>query len=131
MRSKLLLALVLIFTTSLPASADPTSAERTMVLIQTINGAITPKSVRASGTGFVSAHNMMYRHSVTIYDADSMALVATIPDTVNPSAFGITGYSGNYRGAPVEGAYSPDGKYLYVTNYAMYGKGLKIGRAHV
>ena len=124
MRSKLLLTLVLIFTTSLPASADPTSAERTMVLIQTINGAITPKSVRASGTGFVSAHNMMYRHSVTIYDADSMALVATIPDTVNPSAFGITGYSGNYRGAPVEGAYSPDGKYLYVTNYAMYGKGL-------
>ena len=33
-------------------------------------------------------------------------------------------YSGSYRGAPVEGAYSPDGRYLYVTNYAMYGKGL-------
>ena len=124
MRTKLLAAIVLLLTNIPPVSADVTSAERTMVLVQTINGAITPKSVRASGTGFVSAHNMMYRHSITIYDADSMELVATIPDTISPSSFGITGYSGSYRGAPVEGAYSPDGRYLYVTNYAMYGKGL-------
>ena len=53
-----------------------------------------------------------------------MELVATIPDTIIPSSFGITGYSGSYKGAPVEGAYSPDGRYLYVTNYSMYGKGL-------
>jgi YVTN family beta-propeller protein len=39
------------------------------------------------------------------------------------SDFGFTQYSGSYKGAPVEGAYSPDGKYLYFTNYAMYGKG--------
>ena len=125
MRLRSLLVIGLLLSSTLSAHAEPTSAERNMVLLQTIGGEITPKSVRASGTGFVSAHNMMYRHSVTIYDARSMNLITTIPDSVNPSGFGIMGYSGNYRGAPVEGAYSPDGKYLYVTNYAMYGKGLK------
>ena len=94
-----------------------------MVLIQTIGGNITPKSVRASGTGIVSAHNMMYRHSITFYDAKTFALLATVPDSVDLAKFGFTQYSGIYKGAPVEGSYSPDGKYLYVTNYAMYGKG--------
>jgi len=66
---------------------------------------------------------MMYRHSVTIYDAVTMELKATVADSVQLSKFGLSKYSGNYKGAPVEGAYSPDGKYLYFTNYAMYGKG--------
>jgi enamine deaminase RidA (YjgF/YER057c/UK114 family) len=44
-----------------------------MTLVQTINGQITPKSVRASGNGIVSAHNMMYRHSITFYDAKTYA----------------------------------------------------------
>lgn len=101
------------------SSSDSTK----MVLVKTISGEITPKSVRASGNGIVSAHNMMYRHSVTLYDAQTMELTATVADSVKLSQFGLTQYSGTYRGAPVEGAYSPDGKYLYVTNYAMYGKG--------
>jgi YVTN family beta-propeller protein len=66
---------------------------------------------------------MMYRHSVTIYDAATMELKRTVPDSVRLSDFGYSKYSGTYKGAPVEGAYSPDGKYLYFTNYAMYGKG--------
>jgi YVTN family beta-propeller protein len=66
---------------------------------------------------------MMYRHSVTIYDAKSLELVKSISDQVNLKDLGIKGYSGLHRGSPVEGAFSPDGKYLYVTNYAMYGKG--------
>jgi YVTN family beta-propeller protein len=66
---------------------------------------------------------MMYNHSVTIYDANKAELIATVPDSVVLSDFGFKQYSGNYKGAPVEGAYSPDGKYLYFTNYAMYGKG--------
>jgi YVTN family beta-propeller protein len=94
-----------------------------MVLLKTINGAISPKSVSASNSGLVSAHNMMYRHSVTIYDATTMDLQATVSDSVQLSNFGYTKYSGTYKGAPVEGAFSPDGKYLYFTNYAMYGKG--------
>ena len=65
----------------------------------------------------------MYRHSVTIYDARSLELVKSISDQVNLKDLGIKGYSGLHRGSPVEGAFSPDGKNLYVTNYAMYGKG--------
>jgi YVTN family beta-propeller protein len=94
-----------------------------MVLAKTISGAIAPKSVLASNQGLVSAHNMMYRHSVTIYDANSLELTATVADSVDLSKYGYSKYSGIYKGAPVEGAFSPDGKYLYFTNYAMYGKG--------
>ena len=110
-----------------PVQATETStstiAISKMKVIATLSGNISPKSVLSSGTGLVSAHNMMYRHSVTIYDTEKNALVATVPDTVRLSDFGYKKYSGSYKGAPVEGAFSPDGKYLYFTNYAMYGKG--------
>jgi YVTN family beta-propeller protein len=107
----------------LPASAEQLNSDQKLVLIKTIGGTISPKSVLASDTGLISAHNMMYNHSVTIYDANKAELIATVPDSVVLSDFGFKQYSGNYKGAPVEGAYSPDGKYLYFTNYAMYGKG--------
>ena len=106
-----------------PAQSDLLSADTKMSLVKTITGDISPKSVRSSGTGLVSAHNMMYRHSVTIYDANTFELIKTVPDSVQLSQYGYSKYSSMYKGAPVEGAYSPDGKYLYVTNYAMYGKG--------
>lgn len=125
MRSSVRWAIVLLLITQFiaPVHSDVLSEATQLKLEKTITGDIAPKSVRASKTGFVSAHNMMYRHSVTVYDADSLQLISTIPDRVKLSDFGIGGYSGTHRGAPVEGAYSPDGKYLYVTNYAMYGKG--------
>jgi YVTN family beta-propeller protein len=119
----ILLALTLVPLTALSSSAEVTSAEQKMVLFSTVNGSIAPKSVLASNNGLVSAHNMMYRHSVTIYDATTTKLIATVPDTVVLSDFGFKKYSGSYKGAPVEGAFSPDGKYLYFTNYSMYGKG--------
>jgi YVTN family beta-propeller protein len=106
-----------------PAQSEVVSADTKMVLVKTITGAISPKSVRSSGNGLVSAHNMMYNHSVTIYDANTFELIKTVPDSVQLSKFGYSKYTSTYKGAPVEGAYSPDGKYLYVTNYAMYGKG--------
>jgi len=106
-----------------PAQSEVLASQTKMSLVKTITGAISPKSVRSSGTGVISAHNMMYRHSVTIYDANTFELLKTIPDSVKLSKFGYSKYPSIYRGAPVEGAYSPDGKYLYVTNYAMYGKG--------
>lgn len=111
---------------SLCASATPAQGEivsPSMKLIKTINGSISPKSVRSSGDGVVSAHNMMYRHSVTVYDAKTFELLHTIPDSVSLKDFGASNNSGTYKGAPVEGSFSPDGKYLYVSNYAMYGKG--------
>ena len=106
-----------------PAQSEVVSADTKMTLIKTITGDISPKSVRSSGSGLVSAHNMMYRHSVTIYDANTFELLKTVPDSVQLSQYGYSKYSSIYKGSPVEGAYSPDGKYLYVTNYAMYGKG--------
>jgi len=119
--SLLFSAILILANISYPAGA--TTDKTKMILLNTIDGAIRPKSVSASNTGLVSAHNMMYRHSVTIYDAQSMELQATVSDSVQLADFGYTKYSGNYKGAPVEGAFSPDGKYLYFTNYAMYGKG--------
>jgi YVTN family beta-propeller protein len=117
-----LLLLFSLLITSIPESASATTDQTTLKLIKTITGPIAPKSVQASNDGLVSAHNMMYRHSVTIYDAETMQLKQTIPDTVQLSDFGYSKYSGTYKGAPVEGAFSPDGEYLYFTNYAMYGK---------
>src|SRR5215216_2764839 len=43
-----------------------------------LGGNISPKSVASSGTGLVFAQNMMYRHSVTVYDSRRMKLVKTI-----------------------------------------------------
>ncbi len=123
MRIRLIVILVALSLISTQVNAETLSSDSKMKLISTITGDISPKSVRASGTGFVSAHNMMYRHSVTIYDAETMTLVKNISDRVDLTKLGFAGYSGTHRGAPVEGAFSPDGKYLYVTNYAMYGKG--------
>jgi YVTN family beta-propeller protein len=119
--------LVLTFSLALPqlTSAELTSDQTKLTLASTITGDIAPKSVRSSGTGLVSAHNMMYRHSVTIYDSQTQELIKRIPDSVKLSDFGYSKYSGSYKGSPVEGSFSPDGKYLYVTNYAMYGKGFK------
>jgi len=106
-----------------PAHSEVVSSDTKMKLVKTITGKISPKSVRSSGTGLVSAQNMMYSHSVTIYDSKTFELIKTVPDSVQLSKFGYSKYSTIFKGAPVEGSYSPDGKYLYVTNYAMYGKG--------
>jgi YVTN family beta-propeller protein len=107
----------------IPHPAQAELPAPSMKLIHTINGSIAPKSVRSSSDGVVSAHNMMYRHSVTVYDAKTFKLIHTIPDSVSLKDFGFSNHSGNYKGAPVEGTFSPDGKFLYVSNYAMYGKG--------
>ena len=111
--------------TSVAISPAPASdfAESKMKLVKTFTGGLTPKSVAASQTGLVSAHNMMYSHSVSIFDSESLELVKNVKDTVDFASLGISGFSGLHKGSPVEGDYSPDGKYLYFTNYAMYGKG--------
>jgi DNA-binding beta-propeller fold protein YncE len=100
----------------------PPSDQRQLTLIDTIGGDISPKSVDASDTGLVFAQNMMYRHTVTVYDSAGQ-LVKTIPDTVDMSEFGFPGHPGITHGAPVEAAFTPDAKYAYVSNYSMYGTG--------
>jgi DNA-binding beta-propeller fold protein YncE len=92
-------------------------------LRRVLTGDISPKSVASSGSGFVTAQNMMYRHSVTVYDARTLRLVRTIPDAVHLSRLGYPQFAGLARGAPVEAAFSPDGRYAYISNYSMYGPG--------
>ena len=52
-----------------PETAGPRSDRLRLHLRTTLGGNISPKSVAASGTGLVFAQNMMYRHTVTVYDA--------------------------------------------------------------
>jgi YVTN family beta-propeller protein len=85
-----------------------------------VRGAISPKSVVATPAGLVFAQNMMYRHTITVYDR-ARRLVRTIDDTVDLAAYGVG--SGRVRGAPVEAAVAPDGRHVYVSNYSMYGPG--------
>ncbi|MGI9144405.1 MAG: YncE family protein, partial [Candidatus Planktophila sp.] len=117
------LCAIALASTPLAEASEPLSQDTQMILVKTLSGNLSPKSVLSSGAGLVSAHNMMYNHTVTIYDSKSMELISTVKDAVDLKAFGYSKYSGVYRGAPVEGAFSPDGKYLYFTNYAMYGRG--------
>jgi len=93
-----------------------------MKLKKTISGKISPKSVVSSGTGLFFAQNMMYSHTITVYDRKHN-LVKTIPDAVNLSKYGYSKFKGNYRGSPVETSFSHDGKYAWVSNYQMYGPG--------
>src|SRR4051794_38972587 len=71
-------------TTTVP---PPPAVDRPLSLATTITGAISPKSVDATGTGLVFAQNMMYRHTMTVYDKNG-ALVKTIPDSVDLARFG-------------------------------------------
>ncbi len=93
-----------------------------MTLKKTIYGNISPKSIVHSGSGLFFAQNMMYTHTITVYDRN-FNLVKTIPDKVNLSKFGFSKFKGNHQGAPVEAAFTNDGKYAYVSNYQMYGYG--------
>ncbi|HQK30454.1 MAG TPA: YncE family protein [Phycicoccus sp.] len=98
------------------------SGETTPVRIQRLSGNLASKSVDASVNGLVFAQNMMYQHSISVFGADG-ALLKTIPDTVDLSRFGIAGHPGLSKGAPVEMAFSPDGRTAWVSNYHMYGEG--------
>ncbi|HMC70072.1 MAG TPA: hypothetical protein VKJ07_13030, partial [Mycobacteriales bacterium] len=106
-------------TTSTTTPHDPARSFM-LTLVRTIGGPISPKSVTASGTGLVFAQNMMYRHTMSVYDRDG-ALVTTIPDGVDLSQFGIAGHPGVLRGAPVEAAVDHARRNMFVTNYSMYG----------
>jgi YVTN family beta-propeller protein len=114
-------------TPSAPVNTDPPgppSARLRLRYVRTIGGHISPKSVDASGTGLVFAQNMIYTHTVTVYNDRNYRLVATIPDGVRLSRWGYPQYRGRYLGGPVEAAFSPDRRYVYVSNYSMYGPAL-------
>ncbi|MFN6567403.1 peptidoglycan-binding protein [Dendronalium sp. ChiSLP03b] len=98
------------------------SPQSQMKLTKTISGKISPKSVVYSGNGLFFAQNMMYNHTITVYNRE-YELVKVIPDEVNLSKYGYSNFKGNYKGAPVEASFSHNGKYAWVSNYKMYGPG--------
>ena len=107
---------------SLRAQVHLPPADRTaLVLRERITGHLSPKSVVASPTGLVTAQNMMYTHTISVFTPDGK-LKDTVDDAVDLSRFGIDGHPGASRGAPVEAAFTHDGKHVYVSNYSMYGK---------
>ncbi|AFY43823.1 peptidoglycan-binding protein [Nostoc sp. PCC 7107] len=115
----------------LKASAQKDNIQKTvsshsskMTLKKTIAGKISPKSIVHSGNGLFFAQNMMYNHTITVYNRQ-YKLVKVIPDKVDLSKFGYSKFKGNYQGAPVEASFSQDGRYAWVSNYQMYGKGFK------
>jgi YVTN family beta-propeller protein len=82
---------------------------------------ISPKSVVASGNGLFSAQNMMYRHTITFYN-DQGIEVAKVKDEVDLNKFTNGKYKGQQvKGAPVEGQFTADGKFLWISNYQMIG----------
>ena len=99
-----------------------TAAETALVRTMRLTGDLTPKSVVASPAGVVVAQNMMYRHTVSAFGADG-ALLATVKDAVDLATFGIKGHPGTTQGAPVEAAFTADGRHAWVSNYSMYGAG--------
>jgi YVTN family beta-propeller protein len=106
-------------TTTLVPDDGRTSDQRSLVKVTRITGGLTPKSIVPDGRGRMFAQNMIYSHTVNVYDR-SYQRVAQIPDAVDLTAFGKPG---RHQGGPVEAALSADGDHMYVTNYQMYGPG--------
>ena len=98
------------------------SDEKTLKEIAQITGQLTPKSIVASGTGLYFAQNVMYRHTISVFDA-AKQLIKTLPDSVDLRSFGYDVRGEVYRGAPVEAVFTSDGSHAFVSNYRMYGPG--------
>lgn len=99
-----------------------TSAERQLVSSFIVKSEdLQPKSIVSSGTGLFFAQNMMYRHNVMVFDRAGNT-ITLIPDDVNLADYGIAD-GVQAQGSPVEAVFTPDGSYVYVSNYKMYGDG--------
>ena len=99
-----------------------TSAERRLVSSFMVKSDdLQPKSIVSSETGLFFAQNMMYRHNVMVFDRAGN-VITLIPDNVDLAAYGVAG-GVEAQGSPVEAVFTPDGSYVYISNYKMYGEG--------
>jgi YVTN family beta-propeller protein len=93
-----------------------------LVLIDEIRGGLTPKSVVIAPDGHAFAQNMMYLHTVAVFDRQRRR-IATLGERVVLGRFDDAWDRRPVRGAPVEAAVAPDGASVFVSNYSMYGGG--------
>jgi DNA-binding beta-propeller fold protein YncE len=100
------------------------SDRRRLSLVQTITGGVAPKSIVSAQNGKIFAMNMMYGHSITVFNR-RYKRIKVIDDSVNLSDFGYRQYDREVRGAPVEAALDLERKRMYVSNYSMYGPGFR------
>ncbi|MCU0274327.1 MAG: hypothetical protein MUE34_13940, partial [Acidimicrobiales bacterium] len=100
-------------TTTLVPPDGATAADRRLTEVERIGGQISPKSVVSNQHGLFFAQNMMYNHTITVYDR-TYTLVKTIEDRVDLPSFGHTSLPGGHQGAPVEAVATRDGAYMYV-----------------
>ena len=98
-------------TAPVPLPAWPQSSDGTLRQTSVVGQSISPKSVVATGSGLFFAQNMMYSHTITVYDRNG-SLVKTISDRVGATS-----------GAPVEAAMHPNERWIYISNYSLYGPG--------
>jgi YVTN family beta-propeller protein len=109
-------------TSAIAARAQAASAGRMTLKHAIRSNKLSPKSVVYSGRGRFFVQNMMYNHTITVYN-QQYELLKTISDAVKLSDYGHKELPGTYRGAPVEAAFSHGGRYGWVSNYQMYGSG--------
>ena len=100
-------------------ASDATSLVRTMRMA---SQSMSPKSIVAGPGGLLVAQNMMYHHSISVFPR-RRGTAQDDPGPGDAQRFGITGHPGVSKGAPVEAAFTPDGKSAWVSNYSMYGSG--------
>jgi YVTN family beta-propeller protein len=93
-----------------------------MELKQVIEGGLSPKSIVFSGKDLFFAQNMMYGHTINVYNRE-YNLVKTISDTVRLADHGYPQFPGEQQGSPVEAAFSQGGEVAWVSNYEMSGSG--------
>jgi YVTN family beta-propeller protein len=99
-------------------------SELGMELKTVIEGGLSPKSIVFSGKDLFFAQNMMYGHTINVYNRE-YNLVKTISDRVRLADHGYPQFPGEQQGAPVEAAFSQGGDVAWVSNYEMYGAGFR------
>ncbi|MFN8076409.1 MAG: YncE family protein [Kineosporiaceae bacterium] len=81
----------------------------------------SPKALAVAPDGSVAVLSMTSREILVVGPDGSRR--ASVPTTVTPSRLGEPRWSQAVKGAPVDGAFTPDGGHLWVSNYAMSGPG--------
>jgi DNA-binding beta-propeller fold protein YncE len=95
---------------------------QSMELLNSFSGHLAPKSIVHNGHGIFFAQNMMYEHTISVFDREN-GLVKTISDSIRLSDFGYKRFKDTVIGAPCEAATTHNGRFFWVANYAMYGTG--------